>query len=235
MNPPTRPEGVLILSNDFLTPFAKTSDYLAEAIERRGIPAYVRDNADARLLTFLFPEEMAAADAARAGGGGGRAARADRVCRDRHGAEPRPELVRHAGAAGRRRRHPRDPFALVRRFSQLVHVAAQPVFSGRGRCLPAARQASQGDASFLRRQPGAGGAAARRHAPAAHPAGRAARVARARRPVRAHGPAGVHRQSRLSRHAARGRDQADGGGRGPREAAQLQPRRDPEISRASRW
>jgi Glycosyl transferases group 1 len=54
----SRPEGVLLLSNDFLTPFAKTTDYLAEAIERRGIPAYVRDNADARLLTFLFSAEM---------------------------------------------------------------------------------------------------------------------------------------------------------------------------------
>jgi glycosyltransferase involved in cell wall biosynthesis len=50
--------GVLILSNDFLTPFAKTSDYLAAALERRRIPAYVRDNADARMLTFLFSEEM---------------------------------------------------------------------------------------------------------------------------------------------------------------------------------
>jgi glycosyltransferase involved in cell wall biosynthesis len=58
MNAPRIPEGVLILSNDFLTPFAKTSDYLAEAIERRGIPTYVRDNADARLLTFLFSDEM---------------------------------------------------------------------------------------------------------------------------------------------------------------------------------
>ena len=54
------PRGVLILSNDFLTPFAKTSDYLADALERRGIPAYVRDNAEARMLTFLFTEEMAA-------------------------------------------------------------------------------------------------------------------------------------------------------------------------------
>jgi len=54
------PEGVLLLSNDLLTPFAKTSDYLAAALERRGIPAYVRDNADARLLTFLFSEEMRA-------------------------------------------------------------------------------------------------------------------------------------------------------------------------------
>jgi len=52
-------EGVLIMSNDFLTPFAKTSDYLAAALERRGIPAYVRDNAEARLLTYLFSEEMA--------------------------------------------------------------------------------------------------------------------------------------------------------------------------------
>jgi len=52
------PKGVLILSNDFLTPFAKTSDYLADALERRGIPAYIRDNADARLLTYLFSEEM---------------------------------------------------------------------------------------------------------------------------------------------------------------------------------
>ena len=52
------PEGVLILSNDFLTPFAKTSDYLADAIERRGVAAYVRDNADARMLTFLFESEM---------------------------------------------------------------------------------------------------------------------------------------------------------------------------------
>ena len=54
------PKGVLILSNDFLTPFAKTSDYLAGALERRGIPTYVRDNADARMLTFLFSEEMQA-------------------------------------------------------------------------------------------------------------------------------------------------------------------------------
>ena len=54
------PSGVLILSNDFLTPFAKTSDYLAAALERRHIPAYVRDNAEARLLTFLCSEEMQA-------------------------------------------------------------------------------------------------------------------------------------------------------------------------------
>jgi hypothetical protein len=52
------PAGVLILSNDFLTPFAKTSDYLAAALERRQIPTYVRDNADARMLTFLCSEEM---------------------------------------------------------------------------------------------------------------------------------------------------------------------------------
>jgi hypothetical protein len=53
------PEGVLILSNDLLTPFAKTSDYLAAALERRGIPTYVRDNAEARLLSLLYSEEMA--------------------------------------------------------------------------------------------------------------------------------------------------------------------------------
>ena len=58
MNPPSTPKGILILSNDFLTPFAKTSDYLADALERQGIPAYVRDNADARLLTFLYESEM---------------------------------------------------------------------------------------------------------------------------------------------------------------------------------
>jgi hypothetical protein len=58
MNAPP-PRGVLILSNDFLTPFGKTSDYLADAFERRHIPTYVRDNADARLLTYLFSEEMA--------------------------------------------------------------------------------------------------------------------------------------------------------------------------------
>jgi hypothetical protein len=59
MSAPRVPEGVLILSNDFLTPFAKTSDYLADAFERRGIPAYVRDNAEARMLTFLCSDEMA--------------------------------------------------------------------------------------------------------------------------------------------------------------------------------
>jgi glycosyltransferase involved in cell wall biosynthesis len=58
MNFASPPKGVLLLSNDFLTPFAKTSDYLAQALERRGIPAYVRDNADARMLTYLFSEEM---------------------------------------------------------------------------------------------------------------------------------------------------------------------------------
>jgi hypothetical protein len=52
------PKGVLILSNDFLTPFAKTSDYLADALERRNIPTYVRDNADARMLTYLCSGEM---------------------------------------------------------------------------------------------------------------------------------------------------------------------------------
>ena len=54
------PQGVLILSNDFLTPFAKTSDFLAEALERRHIPAYVRDSAEARLLSFVYSAEMAA-------------------------------------------------------------------------------------------------------------------------------------------------------------------------------
>jgi Glycosyl transferases group 1 len=58
MNPPPKPKGVLILSNDFLTPFAKTSDYLADALERRGIPTYVRDNADARMLTFLYETDL---------------------------------------------------------------------------------------------------------------------------------------------------------------------------------
>ena len=52
------PSGVLILSNDLLTPFAKTSDYLAAALERRRVPTYVRDNAEARLLTYLFSQEM---------------------------------------------------------------------------------------------------------------------------------------------------------------------------------
>jgi hypothetical protein len=59
MIPPIRPTGVLLMSNDLLTPFAKTTDYLAAAIERRGIPAYIRDSADARMLTYLFSQEMA--------------------------------------------------------------------------------------------------------------------------------------------------------------------------------
>ena len=53
------PKGVLILSNDMLTPFAKTSDYLADACERRNIPAYVRDNADARMLALICEGELA--------------------------------------------------------------------------------------------------------------------------------------------------------------------------------
>ena len=59
MTAPNLPQGVLLMSNDLLTPFAKTTDYLAAAIERRGVPAYVRDNADARMLTHLFCLEMA--------------------------------------------------------------------------------------------------------------------------------------------------------------------------------
>ena len=59
MSATASPGGVLILSNDVLTPFAKTSDYLADAFERRGVPAYVRDNADARLLSYLCAEGMA--------------------------------------------------------------------------------------------------------------------------------------------------------------------------------
>jgi hypothetical protein len=59
MNAPPPSQGVLLLSSDLLTPFAKTTDYLADAIERRGIPAYVRDNADARMLTYLFAQELA--------------------------------------------------------------------------------------------------------------------------------------------------------------------------------
>ena len=55
---PTNPKGVLLLSGDFFTPFAKTTDYLAAAFERRGVPAYVRDNSEARMLNFLFSEEM---------------------------------------------------------------------------------------------------------------------------------------------------------------------------------
>ncbi len=60
MTTPSTPKGVLILSNDLLTPFAKTSDYLAAALERRQIPAYVRDHAEARLLTFVYSGEMEA-------------------------------------------------------------------------------------------------------------------------------------------------------------------------------
>jgi hypothetical protein len=59
MKTSAQPKGVLIMSNDVLTPFAKTSDYFAAALERSGIPTYVRDNADARMLTFLFSMEMA--------------------------------------------------------------------------------------------------------------------------------------------------------------------------------
>jgi hypothetical protein len=59
MKPAASPQGVLVMSNDLLTPFAKTSDYLAAALERRGIPAYVRDNAEGRLLTYLFSDVMA--------------------------------------------------------------------------------------------------------------------------------------------------------------------------------
>jgi hypothetical protein len=51
-------KGVLLISNDLLAPFAKTTDYLAAAFERRGIPAYVRDSSDARFLTFLFTQEL---------------------------------------------------------------------------------------------------------------------------------------------------------------------------------
>jgi len=59
MNSTAKPSGVLLLSNDMATPFAKTTDFIANAIERRGIPAYVRDNAEARNLTYLFQQEMA--------------------------------------------------------------------------------------------------------------------------------------------------------------------------------
>ncbi len=38
MNPPARPSGVLLMSNDMATPFAKTTDFLAAAVERRGVP-----------------------------------------------------------------------------------------------------------------------------------------------------------------------------------------------------
>lgn len=41
------------------TPFAKTTDFIAAAIERRGVPAYVRDSTEARNLSYLFSQEMA--------------------------------------------------------------------------------------------------------------------------------------------------------------------------------
>jgi hypothetical protein len=50
---------VLLLSNDLITPFAKTTEYFAAAMERRGIPAYVRDGAEVRCLNYLFAESMA--------------------------------------------------------------------------------------------------------------------------------------------------------------------------------
>jgi hypothetical protein len=59
MTAPAKPSGVLLLSNDMATPFAKTTDFIAAAIERRGIPAYVRDNAETRNLSYLFSQEMA--------------------------------------------------------------------------------------------------------------------------------------------------------------------------------
>ena len=75
------------------------------------------------------------------------------------------------------------------------------------------------------------GAAARRHAPAHHPPGRAAASAAKRRALPAHRPARLHRQSRVSRHAARRRDQADACRRGDRRTARLLPRRHPASSR----
>jgi hypothetical protein len=81
MNATHRPNGVLLMSHDLLTPFAKTTDYLADALERHGIPAYVRDNADARMLTYLFSQEMAP-----------KAPRAQQaIC------EAMRELIQHAG------------------------------------------------------------------------------------------------------------------------------------------
>ena len=59
MNSPAKPSGVLLLSNDMATPFAKTTDFIAAAIERRGIPAYVRDSTEGRNLSYLFQQEMA--------------------------------------------------------------------------------------------------------------------------------------------------------------------------------
>ena len=58
MNAPTKPSGVLLMSNDMATPFAKTTDFIAAAIERRGVPAYVRDGTEARNLSYLFSQEM---------------------------------------------------------------------------------------------------------------------------------------------------------------------------------
>jgi len=54
-----KPSGVLLMSNDLATPFAKTTDFIAAALERRGIPAYVRDSTEAGNLTYLFSQEMA--------------------------------------------------------------------------------------------------------------------------------------------------------------------------------
>ncbi len=59
MRTSAKPSGVLLMSNDMATPFAKTTDFLATAIERRGVPAYVRDSTDVRNLTYLFQMEMA--------------------------------------------------------------------------------------------------------------------------------------------------------------------------------
>ncbi len=59
MSAPAKPSGVLLMSNDMATPFAKTTDFIAAAIERRGVPAYVRDSTEARNLGYLFSQEMA--------------------------------------------------------------------------------------------------------------------------------------------------------------------------------
>jgi hypothetical protein len=56
---PSKPSGVLLMSNDMATPFAKTTDFIAAAIERRGVPAYVRDSTEGRNLSYLFQQEMA--------------------------------------------------------------------------------------------------------------------------------------------------------------------------------
>jgi hypothetical protein len=58
MNPPACPTGVLLMSNDLATPFAKTTDFLAAAVESHGIPAYVRDSSEARNLTYLFCDDL---------------------------------------------------------------------------------------------------------------------------------------------------------------------------------